>query len=174
MPPPKLPAKAEQEPQTVTATVVTGSIEKSLEILLDTLQVNETIKAQVADGDLSALQPRDTLKICAWYAQTCGLHESEVCAMKLKDGRVIPYVKATGVMRFARGKVKSVSREMPKFENRMVIVFCTVTMIEGNTFQDFACRELTDSKSVMACSTAATVRALRLACGIPLPSENEL
>jgi hypothetical protein len=179
MPPPKAPAvdATETQPEIEVSTTPL-EINDSLEKLLDSLKVTETVRAQVASGDLTSLQPRDADKVCAWYALTCGLHPSEVCTVKVKgdSGKVIPYVKASGVMRFARGKFKRLTRDAPQFvnNNRTVIVFATVEMSDGSSVTDFASRDATDARSLMACSTAASVRVLRIACGIPIPSEGEV
>jgi hypothetical protein len=176
--PPKVESHIEAIEQRSVAEVITESIqvtpvESSLEALLDEWGITEQIKYQVASNDLTRLNDKQKQRICAWYAEQCSLHVSEVAAIEVK-GKVFAYVKASGVMRVAREKIQRVDRSEPKLLNsRMVYVECTVTLKDGTVWKDVACRDLTDARSVMACSTAATVRCLRLAVGIPIPGEGE-
>lgn len=167
------PAREEPATQEVTASIV-YSLPSGLEAVLDACGVSDTTaRTRVAGNDLTGLPDKALAAICEWYAESCGLHPSEVCAMRVQ-GRIIPYVKASGVIRYAREKIKTVERRGPEFHGTVTVVHCTVTMKDGTVFQDFAARDGKDARTIMSCSTAATVRALRIACGIPLPSEGEI
>lgn len=150
-----------------------GGIDSALDSLLDELKVSPSDRPRVAAGDFNGLKPAQVSVLCAWYAESCGLHVSDVCAFKA-DGTLKPYVKASGIMRLARDRVQSIEHGSPQFIGaKTVLVECVVTLKDGTRWHDMASREMTDSRSIMACCTAATVRAVRLAVGIPLPSDME-
>lgn len=176
MPPPKAPVVIETAQTEAHSSIV--AIEGTLASLLESCGVTDPDKVRdVASGDLKSLTEQQRLAVAEWHAKACGLHASEVAVCSMQ-GRVIPYVKASGVMRFSRDRFKSIDHEEPKIishgQKSFVVVFATVVMNDGRSVREFAARSLADHNSLMACSTAATVRALRIAVGIPLPSEGEL
>lgn len=179
MPPPKAP-RVEAEARVdgsvpAQASIVTGSTE-SLEALLSELGIAErSVVNEVASNNLASIPRQHHSRIAAWYADQCGLHASDVAVFASQAGMVC-YVKASGVFRYARNKFQDVEVFAPEFpgSGKFVVVNCKVTLSDGKTVKTFAARALTDAQSIMACATAATVRALRLAVGIPLPSEGEL
>lgn len=148
----------------------------SLYSLLVECGVSENLRGQALSGDLTGLTVAQIHSVCEWHANACGLHASEVAAIKLQ-GRIVPYVKAMGVRRFARGKVKRVSQDSVDIVKgqsmSLVIAKVTVETADG-TFQAIGCRTLSDHNSLMSASTAAEIRAIRIAVGIPLPSEGEV
>lgn len=166
----------EAEPVTESETV-SGAL-SAIEAMLAECGVSSEQARRIASGDLRGTTPEIKSRIAAWYAAECGLHASEVAVITARDGNCIPYVKASGVLRFAREKYKSIDHEAPTVlahgNKAFVVVFARVVLSDGREVRDFACRPLTDHNAVMACSTAATIRVLRIAVGIPIPSEGEL
>ena len=158
---------------TAVDTAAVSVNDAGLEALLDSLGVSESSKKKVASHDLSALTASQKEAVCKWFADQCGLYHSEVCVIST-NGISKPYVRAAGLMRLARERVLSIVHTSPRIEGKLCIVECTVIMKDNTVFHDIGAREIVDAKSIMACSTASTVRALRLAVGIPLPGEGEL
>lgn len=146
-----------------------------LEALLDSLGVRDRDVAKaVTANDLSGVSDDIASQIANWYALRCGLNPSQVAVLKTRSGKIC-YVKASGVFEYARGKYRSISVDQPiLFGTSTVVVFATVEMSDGSSVRLFAARHVDGANSLMACATAATVRALRVAVGIPLPSEGEL
>ena len=184
MPPPTAPPVAAATPlagatapdSNASAPATVGDTPAALESLLAACGVTDDGAAlRASNGDLTGLPQRAILAVARWYADSCGLPHSDVAVIDLR-GKLTPYVKASGVMRYARDKYKSIDHETPVTisNGTYIVVFATVVLSDGRSVRDFACRRLTDHNSVMACSTAATVRALRIAVGIPIPSEGEL
>lgn len=165
-------SQIETQSESLSGEIV-SPIEESLLKLLDKVGVSSRLHSQVAANDLTKLNDIQSLAVCEWYAEKIGLPKSDVCVLKIQN-KSIAYVKATGVFRLSRDKVLSIVRETPRMLTpKLVMVECTVTLKDGTVWKDVACRELNDGRSVMACSTAATVRTLRLAIGIPIPGEGE-
>lgn len=177
--PAPLPQQETQSPAVEDASdqTVSGAL-GALEKLLESHGVTDSqVIRRASNGDLGGLNDGQKSVVAQWYAEQCGLHPSDVAVIALQ-GRCVPYVKAAGVMRFARDRYKSLDHETPIIQSHgsraFVTVFASVEMSDGRKVRDFASRPLTDHNSIMACSTAATVRVLRIAVGIPIPSEGEI
>lgn len=168
------PDTAPTRPQETATDNVSAPVSAELDALLDSLRVTPEAVSKARRNDLSGIPSQHREKVAAWYAQACGLNPTHVSILASKRGDIV-YVKASGVYEYARGKYQSVKAHSPElFGSRTVIVRATVTLKDGSTVEQFAARECGNALDIMACATAATVRALRLALGIPLPSEGEL
>ena len=147
-------------------------------VLLDLLSrcgVTDSRAAErVSSNDLSGIPESAYPAIARWYADACGLNSQQVSVFRGKAGTLV-YIKASGVYEYARGKYQSVTAGLPTlFGTSTVLVTARVVLKDGSTVETFAARRADGPESLMACATAASVRALRVAFGIPIPSEGEL
>ena len=140
----------------------------------------------IQKGDFSGLNESVRTMLCAYVSSLAGLDPrmGYVTCINLQ-GKMVPYIRSAGIAEIARNKVKSLKVTEPKFIFRnaaggsaplAVSVVCTVETTEGKTFEDIGCVDCSGQTAfdVMKASTRARSRALKLAVGVHLLSEEEV
>lgn len=172
-----LPPKREQAIQ-VSSTAITTTNEVNLS------EVERDIYIQRAD--FSGLTEQARAYLCSYISTLAGLDPRMGYVVCINvQGRMVPIIRAAGIAEIARSKVKSLRVTEPKFIFRnstggsaplAVSVVCTVETIDGKVFEDIGCVDCGSSTAIdaMKASTRARSRALKLAVGVHLMSEEEL
>lgn len=133
-------------------------------------------------GDFSGLSEAVRTALCVYVATLAGLDPrmGYVTCINLQ-GKMVPYIRAAGIAEIARHKVKSLRVSKPEFifqGNRPLAcsVVASVETNDGKTFEDIGCVDCTGQTAfdVMKASTRARSRALKLAVGVHLLSEDEV